>query len=156
MIFKSCHRSAIVFQHFLSESLSQLHLFHPPQTDMYHIWSQRTQFFATIPQDNVPCWIILCVYVLVLPHKTPWQKAQHDQWQKGRRDCWVVLPLNYLLTAPLGTMATVAQTRESPRTALNWVTASHLKKNRGSHFGMGMRCFSLFCWGQNHLWPNNL
>lgn len=80
---------------------------------------------------RVPCRIILCSCGSMFAHKTESFAKVSCQWLVGRRGCWVVLPLNYLLTASLGTMATVAQTRESLRTALNWITASHLQEKKG-------------------------
>lgn len=71
----------------------------------------------------------------------------------------MVLPLNYLLTASLGTMTTVAQTKESLRMALNWVTASHLqeqKKGEVLNVGMGMRCLPCSVGARTISGPNDL
>lgn len=52
----------------------------------------------------------------------------------------MVLSLNYLLTASLGTMATVAWTRESLRTKLGHSQPLVGEKGRCPPVGMGMRC----------------
>lgn len=120
--------------------------------DIYYTQSQRTQSIATSAQDRTSCWIILHAYLSVLPCKRPWQKAQSCQGNAGWRGCWVVLCLNYLLAASVGTMVTVAQTRESPRTALNWVTARRRKRER-CWYRHADEVPSLFSWGQKHPWP---
>lgn len=140
----------------LSNSLSLLHFDHYYfKIAMNYSWSQRMQFTAALAQDKAPFWIILSAYISVLLCKRLWQKAQTCQWSAGRSRCWVVLCLNYLLAASLGTMATVAQIRESPRTTLNWVTARRRKRKKSWYWHRDeMPC--LFSWGQNHLWPQQL
>lgn len=156
MTFKSCCRSAIAFQHFffwVSHSADCIYSTPKLTCTTYEVkGSNSLQPFHRVrfPVGLSSVYMYLCSHA-----RHPGKRHQHSD-RKGER----------LLGGPTTKLFADC----SPRDHGNCCTDKRIpedgtepghsqpleEKRRGSHFGMRMRCFPLFCWGQNHLWSNNL